>query len=119
MKYYKQPAFWTLLVLVVCIVLQPILYKTINLLHTINLTFLFSAVFLFAGFFLAMIAMGTFDSTQFLFNNLFKRRASNFEQPTSNHNWSQRVGKAYLFPLNVGFSLFVLCMTFLAIYYLF
>lgn len=123
MKYYKSPPFVTLFVLVICIALQPIFYKTVNLLHTINLTFLFSALFLFVGFFLAMVAMRTFDSAQFLVKNLFKRRsstsASTFDQPETNTYWSQKVGKAYLFPLNIGFTLFVLCMLFLAIYYLF
>ncbi|MBM6613456.1 DUF3899 domain-containing protein [Desemzia sp. RIT804] len=123
MKYYKSPSFVTLSILVICIVLQPIFYKTINLLYTINLTFLFSATFLFVGFFLAMVAMGTFDSTQFLLKKLFKRRSatstSKFDQPETTNYWSQKVGKTYLFPLNVGFSLFILCMVFLAVYYLF
>lgn len=123
MKRYKQPAFWSLLVLIICIVLQPIFYGTVNLLHTINLTFLFSALFLFVGFFLAMVAMGTFDSTQFLLHNLFKRRSfalnSSSDQSKTTNNWSQKVGKTYLLPLNVGFTLFALCMIFLAVYYLF
>ncbi|MFL2104572.1 DUF3899 domain-containing protein [Desemzia sp. FAM 23991] len=123
MNYYKHPPFFTLLVLIVCILLQPVFYKTISLLYTINLTFLFSALFLFIGFFLAMVSMGTFDSTQLLFHHIFKRRlsasSSQSTQPKPAHYWSQKVGKSYLFPLNIGFTLFVLCMFFLAIYYLF
>lgn len=123
MKQYKQPAFWTLSVLVICVILQPIFYNTISLLHTINLTFLFSALFLFVGFFLAMVAVGTFDSTQFLLNHLFQKRStssiSSTNQSKSTNHWSQKVGKSYLLPLNVGFTLFVLCMMLLAVYYLF
>lgn len=122
MKFYKQPPFVTLLVLGFCMVVQLIFYRTISLLHTINLTFLFSAFFLFIGFFLAMISMGTFDSSQFLLKNLFKRRpspsVSKPNQDESTDYWSKKVGKTYLFPLNIGFTLFILCMIFLAVYYL-
>ncbi|AEB29440.1 hypothetical protein CAR_c07460 [Carnobacterium sp. 17-4] len=120
MKQKFTPIRIFLAILVLCILLELIIYRELSFYHTTNLTFYGAAFFLIIGLFGASFSSGFFD----FFNYSMRKAAFNIRKGRNSDEelnvepLSKVFGKGYYFFLKVGSALLIVCILTLLAYYL-
>lgn len=120
MKQKITPIHIFLVSLLLCLLIELIVYKELSFYHTTNLTFYGASLFLIIGLFGASFSSGFFD----FFNYSMRKAAFNIrksrhsEEEFSIKPLSKLIGKGYFFFLKVGSALLLVSLLTLLAYYL-
>ncbi|AGY81332.1 DUF3899 domain-containing protein [Carnobacterium inhibens] len=121
MKQKFTPIRVFMIVIVLCVLLELIMYKEISFYHTTNITFYGASFFLIIGLFGASLSSGFFDFFHFSMRkaafNIRKGRHSDDEFHVK--PLSKVVGNGFSFYLKVGSGLLLVCILTLIAFYLF
>ncbi|MEG0497700.1 MAG: DUF3899 domain-containing protein [Carnobacterium sp.] len=108
----------TSIIFILCLILELVVFRKINLLQTTNITFAVASLFLIISLFWAVLYSGSFDFFHFSMKKVTARiRREDNEADVEGIPLSKSVGQGYKFPLKVGILLLSISLVALFIYY--
>lgn len=108
----------TSIILVLCLILELIVFQKISFLQTTNITFAAASLFLIISLFWAVLYSGAFDFFHFSMKKVTARlRREDNEEDNDVIPLSKSVGQGYKVPLKIGTLLLFISLVALFFYY--
>lgn len=109
----------TSIILILCLILELVVFRKISFLQTTNITFAVASLFLIISLFWAVLSSGSFDFFHFSMKKVTARirREEEDEADVESIPLSKSVGQGYKLPLKVGILLLSISLVALFFYY--
>ncbi|MGB3161443.1 DUF3899 domain-containing protein [Carnobacterium sp.] len=110
----------TSIIVILCLILELIIYKKISFFFTTNILFAVASFFLIISLFWSVLYSGAFDFFHFSMKKVTTRmRREDNSEEVENIPLSKSVGHGYKMPLKVGLLLLIISLVTLFFHYFF